>query len=77
MTTKRLTGRAALEAWPARLTEARLNPTDEALQRLCSLLDAVDAWVCRRWGQKGHQERRSALSQLRSEAAEAAKRRAL
>lgn len=26
VTTKRLTGKVALEAWPARLTEARLNP---------------------------------------------------
>ncbi len=70
MTTKRLTGKAAQEAWPARLTEARLNPSDEALQRLCGLLDAIDAWVVRRWRSQGHQERREALAQARREAAE-------
>ncbi len=44
-TNRRLSGRQALAAWPERLAAARTEPSDEGLQRLCSLLDAIDHWV--------------------------------
>jgi hypothetical protein len=69
---QRLTGRAALEAWPERMRELRADPSDETLQRLCSLLDTVDGWIVARWGKDGHQERRSQLKELRKQAREAA-----
>ncbi len=68
---KRLTARAALDAWPERLAEVRVDPTDDNLQRLCCLIDAVDGWVVQRWGTAGHDERRAQLSAMRVEAREA------
>jgi hypothetical protein len=65
---RRLTGRAAIGAWSERLAVVRAEPTDENLQRLCTLLDAVDAWVVRQWGEPGHDERRSTLAAMRAEA---------
>jgi hypothetical protein len=67
---KRLTGRAALNAWPEHCQRCRTERTDESLQRLCGLLDALDHWVVQRWGQKGHQERREALTACRADARE-------
>lgn len=68
---KRLTGRAAIEAWPERLTEVQAEPTDENLQRLCSLLDAVDQWVVQRWEKPGHDDRMATFANMRAEAREA------
>ncbi|HSH59701.1 MAG TPA: hypothetical protein VK988_08705 [Acidimicrobiales bacterium] len=72
MSTKpRLTGRTAIAAWPERLAEVREEPTDENLQRLCHLLDIVDAWIVQRWDKPGHEERMAALIACRAEAREA------
>lgn len=66
----RLTGRAALDAWPGLSARCRAERSDESLQRLCSLLDALDRWIVQRWGQKGHQDRRAALRTCRADARE-------
>lgn len=71
MSAKRLTGPQALAAWPDRLANLRADPSDEALQRLCHLLDAVERWVVQRWGQTGHGERLASLTGCRSEALQA------
>ncbi len=72
MSTKpRLTGRTAVAAWPERLDEVREEPTDENLQRLCHLLDVVDAWIVKRWQTPDHEERRGILASLRTEARQA------
>ncbi|HSH61277.1 MAG TPA: hypothetical protein VK988_16875 [Acidimicrobiales bacterium] len=72
MSTKpRLTGRTAIAAWPERLGEVRREPTDENLQRLCHLLDAIDQWIVQRWDKPGHEERMAALTACRAEAREA------
>ncbi len=68
---KRLTGRAALDAWPERLAEVRTQPTEETLQHLCSLLDAVDHWVVQRWDKPGHEDRMAGFAKMRAEAREA------
>ena len=68
---KRLTGRAAIEAWPERLAEVRTEPSDENLQRLCSLLDAVDQWIVQRWEKPGHEDRMATFANMRAEAREA------
>ena len=68
---KRLTGKAAIEAWPARLAEVRDEPSDENLQRLCALLDAVDQWVVQRWQKPGHDDRMTTFANMRAEAREA------
>jgi hypothetical protein len=65
---KRLTGRQAIAAWPDRLAAVEAEPTDENLQRLCSLLDAIDRWVVQRWGGVGHDARMAELAARRSEA---------
>ena len=70
-TTKRLTGRAAVTAWPERLAAMKAEPTDENLQRLCSLLDVVDRWIVQRWGTAGHGDRLVELALMRGEAREA------
>jgi NTP pyrophosphatase (non-canonical NTP hydrolase) len=44
------------------------EPTDENLQKLCSLLDILDAWVVQGWD--SHPDRRRTLSRLRGEAGE-------
>jgi beta-phosphoglucomutase-like phosphatase (HAD superfamily) len=71
MSAKRLTGRQALAVWPERLAGVNAEPTDENLQRLCSLLDAIDRWVVQRWGTAGHDDRRTTLAAHRREAREA------
>lgn len=68
---RRLTGKAALSAWPARLTALKAEPTDENLQRLCALLDGVDYWVVQRWDKRGHDERLATLAECRRQAREA------
>jgi hypothetical protein len=68
MSAKRLTGRQALAAWPDRLAAVNAEPTDDNLQRLCSLLDAIDRWVVQRWGTAGHGDRRATLAAHRREA---------
>ncbi len=68
---RRLGGKAALDAWPARLAEVQAEPMDEHLQRLCSLLDAVDSWVLQRWGKPGHDDRMATFANMRAEAREA------
>ena len=70
-TTKRLTGRAAVAAWPERLAAMKAEPTDENLQRLCALLDVVDRWIVQRWATAGHNERLLELATMRGEAREA------
>ncbi len=67
---KRLTGRGALDAWPERLAEVQAEPTDENLQRLCTLLDAVDQWIVQRWGKPGHADRMTTFAKMRAEARE-------
>ncbi len=71
MTTKRLGGRVALDAWPERLAEVQSEPSDDALQRLCTLLDAVDHWVVERWAKRGHDDRMATFAKMRAEAREA------
>jgi hypothetical protein len=71
MSAKRLTGRQAIAAWPERLAAVNAEPTDENLQRLCGLLDAIDRWVVQRWGTAGHDDRRATLAAHRREAREA------
>ena len=68
---RRLTGKAALSAWPARLAALRAEPTDDNLQRLCALLDGIDSWVVQRWDKRGHDDRLATLAQCRREAREA------
>jgi hypothetical protein len=63
---KRLTGRQALAAWPEEFAVA--EPTDDHLQRLCALLDAIDRWVVQRWGDAGHDERLAAFADCRRDA---------
>ncbi len=70
-TNRRLSGRQALAAWPERLAAVRTEPSDEGLQRLCSLLDAIDRWVVERWGTASHQNRMASLAACRAEAREA------
>lgn len=70
MSAKRLSGKAALDAWPERLAEVQSQPSDEALQRLCALLDAVDAWVVQRWDKPGHDDRMATFANMRAEAQE-------
>jgi hypothetical protein len=65
---KRLTGRQALATWPERLAAVNAEPTDDHLQRLCSLLDAIDRWVVQRWGTAGHDARLDELAARRREA---------
>ncbi len=71
MSTNRLSGRQALAAWPERLAAVRTEPSDEGLQRLCSLLDAIDRWVVERWGTASHENRMASLAGCRAEAREA------
>lgn len=73
MTTRkrRLTGKAALSAWPARLAALKADPTDENLQRLCALLDGIDSWVVQRWDKPGHADRLATLTECRRQAREA------
>jgi hypothetical protein len=71
MSAKRLTGRQALAAWPERLAAVNAEPTDENLQRLCGLLDAIDRWVVQRWGTAGHDDRGATLAAHRREVREA------
>ncbi len=68
---RRLTGKAALSAWPARLATVKAEPTDENLQRLCALLDGIDSWVVQRWDKRGHDERLATLAECRRQAREA------
>jgi hypothetical protein len=74
MTTARLTGRKALADWPDRLEEVTAEPSDDLLQRLCSLLDAIDRWIVDRWYEAGHAERLEQLTTCRREATEANRR---
>ncbi|HSH58522.1 MAG TPA: hypothetical protein VK988_02560 [Acidimicrobiales bacterium] len=71
MSPKRLSGKQALAAWPERLAAVADEPTDDALQRLCTLLDAVDRWVVDRWQAAGHDERVATLAGCRNDAREA------
>ncbi len=71
-TNRRLSGRQALAAWPERLAAVRTEPSDEGLQRLCSLLDAIDRWVVERWDAPGHSDRLASLTGCRHEARQAA-----
>lgn len=66
MTARAPRGRAAVAAWPERLAAVEADPTDENLQRLCNLLDAVDAWVVQGW--ETHPARREILAELRVDA---------
>ena len=66
---RRPTPRQAIDQWPGMLQLTLNQPTDLHLQKLCSLLDIVDAWVVKGWD--SHPDRRRTLSMLRSEAAEA------
>jgi hypothetical protein len=68
MSAQRLTGRQARAAWPERLAAVTEEPTDDHLQRLCSLVDAIDRWVVQRWGAAGHDDRMAELASRRSEA---------
>lgn len=68
---RRLTAKAAVTDWPELLAAVRAEADDDNLQRLCSLLDAVDRWVCQRWGTAGHDERRASLAAMRADAREA------
>jgi hypothetical protein len=74
MTTARLPGRQAFTAWPDRLAAVTAEPSDDLLQRLCSLLDAIDRWIADRWYEAGHAERLEQLTTCRREAAEAGRR---
>ena len=68
---KRLTGRAAIDAWPERLADVQADPTDDHLQRLCALLDVVDHWVVERWEKPSHEDRMTTLANMRAEARDA------
>ncbi len=68
---KRLRGKAALATWPERLAVVKNEPTEDNLQRLCSVLDEADAWVVRGWGGARHDDRRATLRQMRAEARDA------
>jgi hypothetical protein len=68
MSAQRLTGRQALAIWPERLAGVEAEPADDHLQRLCTLLDAIDRWVVQRWGTAAHDERRDELAARRREA---------
>ncbi len=70
-TKRRLTGKAALAAWPSRLATVKADPTDENLQRLCVLLDDIDSWVVQRWDKPGHDDRLATLAECRRQAREA------
>lgn len=64
-------GRAAVAAWPERLAAVREDPSDANLQSLCTLVDAIDAWVVEGWNGKDFRERWATLQQCRAEAREA------
>jgi hypothetical protein len=68
MTPRRPTGRQAVDQWSRRLDEVMDDPTDDRLQRLCGLLDAIDAWVVAGWGGRDHDERMAILSACRKDA---------
>lgn len=68
---KRLRGKAALATWPERLAAVKNEPTEDNLQRLCSVLDEADAWVVRGWGGARHDDRRATLRRMRAEARDA------
>lgn len=68
---KRLRGKAALDTWPERLAAVKNEPTEDNLQRLCSVLDEADAWVVRGWGGARHNDRRATLRRMRAEARDA------
>lgn len=57
-----------LNEWPRALDAVYANPTGANLDALCSLLDALDGDVCRRWGQNGHASRLQALMECRAAA---------
>jgi hypothetical protein len=68
MSAQRLTGRQALAVWPEHLAAVNAEPADDHLQRLCSLLAAIDRWVVQRWGAAGHDDRMADLAARRREA---------
>jgi hypothetical protein len=70
-TSRRLSGRQALTAWPERLADVKAEPSDEGLQRLCSLVDVIDRWVVERWDAPGHEDRMASLAACRADAREA------
>lgn len=57
-----------LADWPARMAAVEAERSDDALQRLCAVLDVADADVCRRWDEPGHDQRRARLASMRAEA---------
>lgn len=71
MTTRTPRGQKAVDAWPDRLAQTMSDPTDENLQSLCTLMDAIDAWVVQGWERRGHVERLDVLRRCRADAREA------
>jgi hypothetical protein len=71
---KRPRDSAAVKAWPDALYQVTLHPTEENLDRLCNLLDAIDAWVVRAHGKPYYAERRRFLTECRKESWEANRR---
>jgi hypothetical protein len=57
-----------LSEWPKALDAVYKDPTSTNLDSLCSLLDAMDGDICRRWNEKGHAARLEALSECRAAA---------
>ena len=71
MTTPRLRGNAAIAAWPDRLEAVQADPTEENLQRLCNLLDAVDAKVVQSWDKPSRSALLLDFRRMRAEARQA------
>jgi hypothetical protein len=65
---------AAVKAWPDAVYQVTLHPTEENLDKLCNLLDAVDAWVVRAHGKPYYTERARFLSECLAQTREANRR---
>jgi hypothetical protein len=64
---KRPRDSAAVKAWPDAVYQVTLHPTEKNLDRLCNLLDAIDAWVVRAHGKPYYAERARFLSECLAE----------
>jgi hypothetical protein len=62
---------AAVKAWPDAVYQGTLHHTEEKLDKLCNLLDAIDAWVVRAHGKPYYAERARFLSECLAQTREA------
>jgi len=58
----------AVSAWPHHMRAVEENPCGETLDRLCTLLDVIDAEVVRHWGDGSREARLTVLKAARVEA---------